>query len=132
MNGLSSESDCGTIARSRPHYFYQRLYALLRREGWLVNHKLNYRLHCEEGLGIQRKRPRKGKSCQVRQTRSSRVGPNDSWSMDFLSDKLFSGKRYRVLPLVVNFSRESLAIRAGQWLTGDDVVQSVDAVVKSR
>jgi putative transposase len=52
--------------------------------------------------------------------------------MDFLSDQLFSGKRYRVLPLVVNFSRESLAIRAGQWLTGDDVVQSVDAVVKSR
>ena len=52
--------------------------------------------------------------------------------MDFLSDQLFSGKRFRVLTLVDNFSRESLAIRAGQRLTGDDVVQTVDAVVKSR
>ena len=52
--------------------------------------------------------------------------------MDFLSDQLFSGKRFRVLTLVDNFSRESLAIRAGQRMTGDDVVQTVDAVVKSR
>jgi putative transposase len=52
--------------------------------------------------------------------------------MDFLSDQLFSGKRYRVLTLVDNFSRESLAIRVGQRLTGDDVVQTVDALVKSR
>ncbi len=120
------------LARSRPHNGYQRLYVLLRREGWLVNHKLVYRLYCEEGLGIQRKRPRRAKNCQVRQTRSPSVGPNDSWRMDFLSDQLFSGKRFRVLTLVDNFSRESLAIRAGQRLTGDDVVQTVDAVVKSR
>jgi putative transposase len=122
MNGPSPESDYGTIARSRPHYGYQRLYVLLRREGWLVNHKLVYRLYCEEGLGIQRKRPRRGKSRQVRQARSPSASPNDSWSMDFLSAQLFSGKRVRVLALVDNLSRESLAIRAGQRLTGDDVV----------
>ena len=122
VNGPSPESDYGTIARSRPHYGYQRLYVLLRREGWLVNHKLVYRLYCEEGLGIQRKRPRRGKSCQFRQARSPNAGPNDSWSMDFLSAQLFSGKRVRVLALVDNLSRESLAIRAGQRLTGDDVV----------
>jgi putative transposase len=52
--------------------------------------------------------------------------------MDFLSDQRFSGERYRVSVLVDNFSRESLAIRAGQRLTGEDVVQTVDAVVKSR
>ena len=131
-SGLNSASDCGTKTRSRPHYGYQRLYVLLRRERWLVIHKLVYRLYCEEGLGIQRKRPRRGKSCQVRQARSPSVGPNESWSMDFLSDQLCSGKRYRVLTLVDDFSRESLAIRAGQRLTGDDVIQTVDVVVRSR
>ncbi|MFN5707804.1 MAG: integrase core domain-containing protein, partial [Planctomycetota bacterium] len=49
-----------------------------------------------------------------------------------LSDQLCSGKRYRVLTLVDDFSRESLAIRAGQRLTGDDVIQTVDVVVRSR
>jgi putative transposase len=132
MNGPSSASDCGTKARSRPHYGYQRLQVLLRREGWLVNHKLVYRLYCEEGLGIQRTRRQRGKSCQVRQARSPSAEPNNSWSMDFLSDQLFSGKRLRVLTLVDNFSRVSMAIRAGLRLTGDDVVQTVDAVVKSR
>ncbi len=112
MNGPSVASDCGTIARSRPHYGYQRLYVLLRREGWLVNHKLVYRLYCEEGLGVKRTRPRRGKSCQVRPTPSPNVRLNDSWSMDFLFDQLGSGRRYRVLTLVDNFSRESLAIRA--------------------
>jgi putative transposase len=132
MNGPNSACDCGTIARSRPHYGYQRLYVLLRREGWLVNRKLVYRVYCEEDLGIQRKRPRRRKSCQVRQARSSNAGPNDSWSMDFLSDQPFSGRRYRVSRLVDNFSRESLEIRAGQRLTGNDVVQTVNAFVKSR
>jgi putative transposase len=51
--------------------------------------------------------------------------------MDLLFDQLGPGRRYRVLTLVDNFSCESLAIRAGQRLNGDDVVQTVDAVVKS-
>ena len=112
MNGRSFASDCGTIARSRPHYGYQRFHVLLRREGWLVKDKLVYRLCCKEGLGVKRTRPRRGKSCQVRPTPSPNVRLNDSWSMDFLFDQLGSGRRYRVLTLVDNFSRESLAIRA--------------------
>jgi putative transposase len=132
MNGRSFASDCGTIARSRPHYGYQRFHVLLRREGWLVKDKLVYRLCCKEGLGVKRTRPRRGKSCQVRPTPSPNVRLNDSWSMDFLFDQLGSGRRCRVLTLVDNFSRESLAIREGLQLTGDDVVQAVGAIVKSR
>ncbi|RLS29835.1 MAG: transposase [Planctomycetota bacterium] len=50
------------LAASRVHYGYPRLWVLLRREGWLVNKKLVYRLYCEEGLGIRRKKPRRRKS----------------------------------------------------------------------
>ena len=47
------------LAASRVHYGYPRLWVLLRREGWLVNKKLVYRLYCEEGLGIRRRKPRR-------------------------------------------------------------------------
>ena len=50
------------LAASRVQFGYPRLWVLLRREGWLVNKKLVYRLYCEEGLGIRRKKPRRWKS----------------------------------------------------------------------
>ena len=120
------------LAAVRVHYGYQRLHVLLRREGWQVNHKLVYRLYCEEGLGIRRRRPRRNRSCQVRQPRVLATRINETWSMDFMADQLFSGRRFRILTLVDNFSRESLAIRVGQRLTGDDVVATLEAVTQQR
>ena len=72
----------------RVHYGYQRLWVLLRREGWLVNKKLVCRLYCEEGLGIRRRKPRRRKTAQVRGARPPTWQTNDSWSMDFVSDQL--------------------------------------------
>jgi putative transposase len=57
---------------------------------------------------------------------------NDSWSMDFVSDQLVGGQRFRLLTLVDNHSRESLAIEVGQRLTGDDVVRVLEGVVSQR
>ncbi len=57
---------------------------------------------------------------------------NESWSMDFMADQLFDGRRFRLLTIVDNFSRESLAIRAGQRLNGDDVVVALEKVVTLR
>jgi putative transposase len=84
---------------------------LLRREGWAVNPKLIYRLYCEEGLGIRRKTPRRRKACQQRGERPAAARSGQHWSMDFMSDQLFNGQRFRLLTLVDNFTRESLAIR---------------------
>ena len=120
------------LATSRVHYGYQRLWVLLRREGWLVNKKLVYRLYCEEGLGIRRRKPRRRKSVQVREARSIAQRANDSWSMDFVSDQLVGGQRFRLLTLVDNHSRESLAIEVGQRLTGDDVVRVLEGVASLR
>jgi putative transposase len=57
---------------------------------------------------------------------------NESWSMDFVSDSLFDGRRFRVLTLVDNFSRECLAIRAQKQLHGSDVAELLDQVVEQR
>ena len=57
---------------------------------------------------------------------------NDSWSMDFVSDQLVGGQRFRLLTLVDNHSRESLAIEVGQRLTGDDVVRVLEGVASQR
>ena len=62
-----------------------------------MNHKLIYRLYVEEGLILRRKGPRRRKSCAVRMERPAARGANDSWSMDFMSDQLFQGRRFRVL-----------------------------------
>ena len=120
------------LAASRVRYGYQRLHVLLKREGWQVNHKLVYRLYCEEGLQMRTKRPRRHKSCRVRRERPKASQANASWSMDFMADQLFSGQRFRILTLVDNFTRESLAIRAGQRFTGDDVVGVLEEIVKER
>jgi len=116
------------LAASRVHYGYRRLHILLEREGWQVNHKLVYRLYVEEGLQMRRKRPRRNRSCQVRSERLAPTQLNECWSMDFMADQLFSGQRFRILTLVDNFSRVSLAIRAGKQLTGDHVVQVLQEV----
>jgi putative transposase len=59
-------------------------------------------------------------------------GANETWSMDFMADQLFRGQRFRILTLVDNFTRESLAIRVGQRLTGDHVVETLEQVAKTR
>ncbi|WP_420852608.1 IS3 family transposase [Rubripirellula obstinata] len=59
------------MATSRVHYGYRRLHVLLQREGWKVNHKLVYRVYKEEGLAMRRKRPRRNRSCQIREGRAS-------------------------------------------------------------
>ncbi|CAL1125064.1 unnamed protein product [Cladocopium goreaui] len=120
------------LAASRVHYGYRRLHILLQREGWQVGHTLVYRIYKEEGLSIRRRRPRRNRSCQVREDRPSTTCMNQCWSMDFMADQLFNGRRFRLLTLVDNFSRESLAIRVGQKLKGDDVVSVLEEVTRLR
>lgn len=120
------------LATSRPRYGYRRLLVLLHREGVPLNHKLMYRLYCEESLGIRRKRVRRRRAAQVRQERQVAADRNEIWSMDFMSDELFASGRIRLLTLVDNFSRESLAIEIGKRMTGDDLVRILEGVCHHR
>jgi putative transposase len=105
------------LARTRVRYGYRRLHVLLRREGWKVNYKRVYRLYKLEGLSLRLK-VRKKRISAARGTGPVPTAPNECWSMDFVSDRLTSGRRYRALTIVDNFTRESPPIEADVSLTG--------------
>lgn len=114
------------IAEIRVRYGYQRIYVLLRREGWHVNHKRVYRIYCEEGLHLRHKRPRRRVAAAHRMSRPDLSRIDQCWSMDFVADNLFNGRRIRALTIVDNLSRECLAIHVDQAIKGQGVVQVME------
>ncbi|MDJ5228952.1 IS3 family transposase [Salmonella enterica] len=135
---ISVRRGCGLLMQSRTVYHWQsqrddraitlRIHIQLRREGWPVNHKKTHRIYCPEGLNLRRKRPRRHVSAARRQQRPVLTHVDQCWSMDFVSDNPFNGRRFRALTVVVNFSRECLAIHAGKLLKGEDVVRIMEAL----
>ncbi len=120
------------IASTRVRYGYKRIHVLLRREGWQVNHKRVYRLYCEEGLNLRVKHKRKRPGAALRLPRQQAQGINDTWSMDFVSDSLFNGSRFRVLTVVDNYSRECLALEVGQSIRGEQVTAVLNRLKYNR
>ena len=106
------------LAETRVQYGYRRLHILLQREGWEVNHKRVYRLYVEEGLGLRTKKPKRRRSSLPRVARPTPTRRNEIWSMDFVSDELGWGRRFRVLTLVDHFTRESPALEVGVGMSG--------------
>lgn len=120
------------LARTRVRYGYYRIYIVLRREGWMVNHKRVYRLYREDGLSLRLKRPRRHVSAASRVRQAAAGRPNERWSMDFVSDALFDGRRLRALTIVDVFTREALAIEVDQGIKGEQVVSAVARLALAR
>lgn len=116
------------IAETRVRYGFDRIQVLLKREGWADNHKRTYRIYKEEGLNLRSKRPRRSKAAAHRMERPVLTRPHECWSMDFVADQLFDGRRFRALTLVDNYSRECLEIEVGQSLKGFDVVDVMERI----
>ena len=116
------------IAVTRIRYGSRRIYILLRREGWKDNHKRVHRVYKEEGLNLRNKRPRRSKAGAHRLERLPAVGLHQVWSMDFVSDALYNGSKFRALTIVDNCSRECLAIVVGKSLKGSDVVDALEQI----
>jgi len=114
------------IAGVRVRYGFWRIYILLRREGFKDNHKRMYRVYKEEGLNLRSKRPKRNKSGAHRMERPVLSTINECWSMDFVSDQLFDGRRFRALTVVDNFSRKCMAIHVEQGLKDSDVVDVME------
>ena len=119
------------IAATRVRYGYKRIHILLRREGWAVNHKRIYRIYREEGLNLRYKSRRKRIS-GTRIPRDDVTQINECWAMDFVSDSLFNGKRFRALTIIDIFSRECLGIYADIGITGQKVVETLETICCER
>jgi transposase InsO family protein len=111
-------------ARQHGRYGYRRITALLRAEGWRCNHKRVERIWRREGLKVPRRQPKRGRlwlndgSCvRLRPER-----PGHVWAYDFVEDRTRDGRRFRVLNVVDEFTRECLAIRVARKLGSADVV----------
>jgi len=118
------------LAEARRRLGYRRLQVLLEREGWQVNHKRVYRLYVEEKLSLRRKRGRKRSA--VRQPLPEPVAANQVWSVDFMTDALSSGRRFRTLNIVDDYTRECLAIEVDTSLGGGRVVRVLEELKQRR
>jgi len=119
------------LAEQRKRFGSPRLHILLKREGLVINHKRTERLYHEEGLALQRKRRRKGAAgARVILPPSRRV--NERWSMDFVTDSLVTGRRFRALTIIDDYSRECPAIEVDTSLGGRRVVGVLDRLAETR
>ena len=113
------------LAAERRRFGYRRLGWMLAREGHAMNHKRLYRLYCEERLLVRRRGQRK----RALGTRAPILLPqaiNQRWSLDFVSDTLSDGRRFRILCVVDDFSRECLATVVDTSLSGVRVVRELE------
>lgn len=119
------------LAEQRPRFGHPRLYVLLRREGYRVNHKRTERLYRELSLSLRRKR-RKKIGCHLRIAPEPPKRPNERWSMDFIHDQFVDGRRFKCLVIVDDFTRECPVIAAGISITGVGVANALEALGKAR
>jgi len=119
------------LAAQRRRFGYRRLGWMLAREGHTINHKKLYRIYREERLMVRRRRGRK----RALGTRAPMLLPgrtNQRWSLDFVSDTLSDGRRFRILCIVDDFSRECLATVVDTSLGGVRVVRELERLTTER
>jgi putative transposase len=104
---------------------------LLKREGLVINHKRTERIYHEEGLALRRKRRRK-RAAGSRVMMPSPQRPNQRWSMDFVADSIVTGRRFRALAIVDDYSRECPVIEVDTSLGGARVVSVLERLAETR
>jgi len=119
------------LAEQRKRFGSPRLHILLKREGLVINHKRTERLYREEGLALRKKRRRKG-AAGARVVLPPAKRTNERWSMDFVTDSIVTGRRFRALTIVDNFSRECPVIEVDTSLGGKRVVSVLDRLAEIR
>ena len=115
-------------------YGYRRVTALLRSEGWAVNHKRVERIWRQEGLKVPQKQ-QKRRRLWLNDTASIRLRPvrrNHVWSYDFVHDRTHDGRSYRILVIIDEFTRECLALNAARKWGGDEVIHTLTELFCTR
>ena len=118
------------LAAEKPRYGYQFLTRVLRRQGHAVNRKRIYRLYRAHGLALRVRKRRRRFAASPRVETPRPTAPRQQWSMDFVSDHLSSGRRFRTLTIVDTFSRRSPGILVETSISGERVGRFLDEVAK--
>lgn len=113
------------LASQYGRYGYRRITALLRNEGWLVNHKRVQRIWREEGLKVPQKQPKRGRLWlnDGSIVRLKPLFPKHVWSYDFMEDRTHNGVKFRILNVIDEFTREFLAVKVARSLTSHNVIE---------
>jgi len=119
------------LAAARRRFGYRRLHVLLDREGIHVNHKKLRRLYREERLQVRRRGGRK-RALGTRAPMTIPERANQRWSLDFVSDSLADARRFRILAVVDDHTRECLGLVADTSLSGKRVARELDTIIALR
>ena len=119
------------LAGERRRFGYRRLHILLARDGVRLNHKRLFRLYRDERLGVRKRGGRK-RALGMRSPMALPEAANQRWSLDFVSDALSNGRRFRVLAVVDDFTRECLGLVVDTSLSGLRVGRELDVIVEQR
>jgi len=117
------------LAHARPRFGYRRLWVLLRREGWAVNHKRVRRLDRLDGVQVRMRMRRRKHMALHRGPAPSPAGPTERWSMDFVHDALADGRPFRILTVVDQWSRHSPLLEVATRMSGHTVSDALDRVL---
>lgn len=119
------------LAFERRRFGYRRLHILLKREGVQINWKKLYRLYKEERLTVRKRGGRK-RALGTRAPMTIPQAANQRWSLDFASDSLVDGRRFRVLCVINDFSRQCLATVVDNSISGERVARELDQIAEFR
>lgn len=122
------ESRIREICQTRVRYGYRRVHVLLRREGWMINHRKSRRIYCELGMQLPSKTQKRRVKAKLRDDRKEATRAHETWAMDFVHDQLATGSKLRILTVVDLFSRFSPVIDSRFSYRGEDVVATLERV----
>jgi putative transposase len=120
------------LAHARPAFGHKHLHVLIRREGWVINHKKTHRLYKAEGLQLKPKRPRRRRAVLQSAGGTLVTRPNERWAMDFMHDTLAGSTWIRILTIVDVSTRECVALIAARSFRRTDVTAHLTAAGAAR
>lgn len=119
------------IAKERRRFGYRRINVMLQREGIQMNHKKLRRIYAEEKLQVRRRGGRK-RALGTRRPMEVPNGANQRWSLDFVSDAFTDGRRFRILTVVDDFTKENVLLVPDTSISGQRVTRELDQAFAER
>lgn len=120
------------LAVRHPRFGTPRITVFIRKEFGMVNHKKVERIYSEEGLQLPRKRKKRRYMFYRKTLKGFPTRPNERWSLDFMTDSTSSGRKFRVLNIVDDYTREYVGVDVGSSLTGERVVRKLKDLKETR